>query len=85
MVRSRQEERSAINEVTLTLRLTRVDRDVLEILIRHQATLATAQGFAMNPTVASYLRSLIRREAQRLEIAGHREGVRSESSGDEKT
>ncbi len=64
MSRPRRDDRSTIGDRTLTLRLTAADRDLLRGLVIHQAKIARAQGFVMEPTVAGYLRSLIRREAQ---------------------
>src|SRR5438045_1482357 len=68
MGRPRPESRATITDATLTLRLTQGDRDVLQCLVEHQAKLAAEQGFAIEPTVAGFLRSLIRREAHRLGI-----------------
>jgi hypothetical protein len=73
MPRPRRENRSTIAETVLTLRLSRADRESLDCLIEHQAKIATEQGFAMEPTVAAFLRSLIRREAQRLGIEARRD------------
>ena len=74
MPRPRRENRSSITEAMLTVRLTREDRDVLDCLVAHEAKAVAEQGFAMELTVAAYLRGLIRREAQRLGI----EAVRDE-------
>lgn len=68
MGRPRRETRATITDATLTLRLTRDDRDILQCLVERQAKLATEQGFAIEPTVAGFLRSLIRSEGQRLGI-----------------
>lgn len=57
----------------MTLRLTRDDRDVLDCLVEHQVEIASKQGFALDATVASYLRGLIRREAERLGIEVRRD------------
>ena len=72
MGRPRRETRATITDATLTLRLTQDDRDVLQCLVEHQGKLATEQGFAIEPTVAGFLRSLIRREAHRLGITTSR-------------
>jgi hypothetical protein len=73
MPRPRRENRKTITEATLTLRLTREDREVLDCLVEHQAKVVAEQGFAVEPTVAAYLRGLIRREAQRLGIEARRD------------
>jgi hypothetical protein len=48
-------------EHTLTLRLTVADRELLERLVALRANELSTEGYA--PTVASYMRGLIRREA----------------------
>jgi hypothetical protein len=73
MPRPRRQDRATITGGTLTLRLTQNDRDVLDCLVEHQAKIVAEQGIAMEPTLAAYLRGLIRREAQRLGIQARRD------------
>ena len=52
----------ALVDTTLTLRLTRHDRELLQALVTVQATEMADTG--MGVTVASYVRGLIRQEAR---------------------
>jgi hypothetical protein len=79
MSRPRRANRATISDTTLTLRLTREDREVLDCILEHESKLVTEHGFATEPTLASCLRGLIRREAQRLglEVRHDEEGKAS--------
>jgi hypothetical protein len=61
MAKATRTERDCAIDCTLTLRMTVDDRELLERLVALRASELSTEGFA--PTVASYLRGLIRREA----------------------
>ena len=62
MTRKAREDRSSIADYTLTLRLTREDRTLLNELVRRRLKQARRDG--MEITVASFVRALIRNEAE---------------------
>jgi hypothetical protein len=62
MARAARDDRRTIADATLTLRLTREDRALLDELVARRASEVAAEG--MQVTVASYVRGLIRREAR---------------------
>jgi hypothetical protein len=62
MARPSVENRHTVAEATLTLRLTRRDRQLLEELVAMKAEELADSG--VTTTVASYVRGLIRREAK---------------------
>jgi hypothetical protein len=61
MSKAARTERDGAIDCTLTLRMTVTDRELLERLVALRASELTTEGYS--PTVASYLRGLIRREA----------------------
>lgn len=62
MARAPLENRSHIVDTTLTLRLTRQDRELLQELVAMKAAELVDTG--MEATAASYVRGLIRHEAR---------------------
>ena len=62
MTRRAREDRNSIVDVTLTLRLTREDRMLLDELVQRRAMQARREG--MEVTAASFVRALIRNEAE---------------------
>ena len=62
MTRKPREGRSSIVDSTLTLRLTREDRMLLNELVGRRSKQARRDG--METTIASYVRALIRNEAE---------------------
>lgn len=75
MTRKPREDRSSIVDSTLTLRLTREDRMLLDELVGRRLSQARREG--MEITRASFVRALIRKEA---EAQGVRVGCIAESS-----
>ena len=61
MARPARANRERIVDTTLTLRLTHDDRKLLEQLVELRSTELIEEG--LEPSAASYLRGLIRREA----------------------
>lgn len=61
MARPARPDRQSIVDATLTLRLTREDRDLLEQLVKLRSTELSHDG--IETTAAGYVRGLIRREA----------------------
>lgn len=80
MARPPVENRHTVAEATLTLRLTRIDRQLLEELVALKAEELADSG--MTATAASYVRGLIRREARvkGLVTSGQRKRVNSAGS-----
>lgn len=62
MTRKPREDRNSIVDITLTLRLTREDRMLLDELVQRRARQARRDG--MEVTAASFVRALIRKEAE---------------------
>lgn len=75
MTRKPREDRNSIVDSTLTLRLTREDRMLLDELVGRRLRQARRDG--MEITRASFVRALIRKEA---EAQGVRVGPIAESS-----
>ena len=71
MARPPRENRASVADVTLTVRLTSDDRDMLHCLVEHHAKQAAEHGFVIDATIAGFLRGLIRREARALGIEAH--------------
>ncbi len=61
MARPTRTDRQGIVDATLTLRLTREDRDLLEQLVKLRSLELSQEG--LEATAAGYVRGLIRREA----------------------
>jgi hypothetical protein len=61
MARPARANRETIVDTTLTVRLSRDDRDLLEQLVALRSQELVGDG--LEPTAASYVRGLIRREA----------------------
>lgn len=66
MVRPKREDRSTIQDTTLTLRLSKEDRETLARLVARETAELADRGIEV--TAASYVRGLIRREAKSLDL-----------------
>lgn len=62
MARPRTQNRRNVVDATLTLRITRQDRELLQELVALEAEELSDKG--LEPTAASYVRGLIRHEAR---------------------